>query len=199
MRPNLVVSILAAFAIASSPASAQTPGPEASAAAAATATAAPAAFPDRLAPKLDTPPLQTITFEACNKMPYLIVVAVAYQEGKGETARGWQPIAAGTCTTMGPFPINRKRFSFFATARTGGRSRKDWAGSSYFCVNAGASFTYENAARANPDALCPDPPSIVPDQSPIRPFISVTPAMLLPNDPAKRDDPALRFKFNFSG
>ncbi len=184
MPSRVALMILALVVIAAAPAQAQvSPAP-------AVVAPSPAPSPNMmnvLAPTFATPPLQTITFEGCNQMPYTISVSVAYPDGNTETAAGWQPIAAGTCATMGPFPLNRKRFSFYAF---GDRGRKDWVGPTNFCVNTGA-YKFENAYRATSGSLCPN-------QGPTRPFISVTPAMLLPNDPSKRDDPALKFKYNFN-
>jgi len=180
MRSRFVLAILAAFVIPAAPAWGQTtPAP---------APSASAAMTNVLAPTLATPPLQTITFEACNQMKYTIAVAVAYPEGNSETSRGWEPIQPDTCSTMGPFPLNRNRFSFYGT---GDRGRKTWEGSTNFCVNSRDIFTYQNAYRAASGSLCPD-------QNSTRPFISVTPAMLLPKDPDKRNDPALKFKFTFN-
>jgi uncharacterized membrane protein len=184
MRFCFTVTLLAAFALASSPAWGQTsPAPEA------TPTATPGTtMMAPLAPTTGPTPLQTITLEACNGIKFPIFLAVAYPDGNSETSRGWQFIEPDKCVTVGPFPLNRKRFSFYAF---GDRGRKDWVGDSNFCVNTRASFKYENAARAVEGSLCPD-------QGPTRKFISVTPARLFPNDPDKRDTPALKFKFNFN-
>jgi uncharacterized membrane protein len=178
--------MLVAFVVASAPAWGDTtpapvPAPSPTAAPGTTMTTT-------LAPDVGPTPLQTITFEACNQVKFPIFLTVAYPDGNSETSRGWQFIDTGTCVTLGPFPLNRKRFSFYAF---GDRGRKDWVGPNNFCVNTRASFKYENAYRSTAGSLCPD-------QNPTRSFISVTPALLLPNDPERRDQPALKFKYNFS-